>query len=88
MNGSNPEPPTSKRLAAMRANPQGDWRIADIEAVCLEFGVLCEPPRGGGSQYKIGHSSQIEKLTIPYRRPIKPVYIRRLVQFLDRVAVR
>jgi hypothetical protein len=25
----------------------------------------------------------VEKLTIPYKRPIKPVYIRKLVAFID-----
>ncbi len=75
----------SKRLEAMRRNPSGDWRIEDIEAVCREHGILCAPPRGGGSHYKIGHFRMTEKLTIPYKRPIKPVYIRKLVAFIDAV---
>jgi hypothetical protein len=69
----------------MRANPGGGWRIGDIEAVCREYDVLCAPPRGGGSHYKIAHRSVAEKLTIPFKRPIKPVYIRKLVTFLDAV---
>jgi len=28
----------------------------------------------------------VEKLTIPYKRPIKPVYIRRLVAFIEAVS--
>jgi hypothetical protein len=28
-----------------------------------------------------------EKLTIPYKRPIKPVYIRKLVAFIDAVSM-
>lgn len=75
----------SKRLDAMRANPKAGWTIADVEAVCSEFDVECHSPRGGGSHYRIGHHSQREKLTIPSKRPIKPVYIRDLVQFVDRV---
>ena len=75
----------SKRLEEMRTNPRGDWRIADVEAVCREHGVMCEPPRGGGSHYKVGHSLVEAKLTIPYKRPIKPVYIRRLVELIDLV---
>jgi hypothetical protein len=63
----------SKRLEAMRANPRGDWRIADVIALCAEFGVFCEAPRGGGSHYKIGHPKLAQKLTIPSKRPIKPV---------------
>lgn len=76
----------ASRLEDMRNNPRGDWRIEDIEAVCREYGVLCSAPRGGGSQYKIAHPRMAEKLTIPYKRPIKPVYIRKLVAFIDAVS--
>jgi hypothetical protein len=75
----------SKRLEDMRNNPRGDWRIEDVEAVCRERGILCSPPRGGGSHYKVAHHRVAEKLTIPYKRPIKPVYIRKLVAFIDAV---
>ena len=73
----------TKRLEEMRNNPRGDWRIEDVEAVCREYGVLCAPARGGGSHYKVAHSQMTGKLTIPYKRPIKPVYIRKLVAFID-----
>lgn len=75
----------SKRLEAMRARPQGDWTIADIAAICREQGIHCAPARGGSSHYKIAHPGLPEKLTVPYKRPIKPVYIRHLVAFVDRV---
>jgi hypothetical protein len=76
----------ANRLEGMRNNPRGDWRIEDVEAVCREHGVLCSAPRGGGSHYKVAHPRMAEKLTIPYKRPIKPVYIRRLVAFIDAVS--
>jgi hypothetical protein len=76
----------SKRLEDMRNNPRGDWRIEDVEAVCREYGVLCSAPRGGGSHYKVAHPRMTEKLTIPYKRPIKPVYIRKLIAFIDAVS--
>jgi hypothetical protein len=75
----------SKRLEEIRQNPAADWRISDIEALCREFGVDCKPPRGGGSHYKVSHPRISEKLTIPFKRPIKAVYIRRLVVFIDSV---
>ena len=34
----------SKRLERMRDNPAANWTIGDIEAVCHEFGIFCEPP--------------------------------------------
>ena len=72
-------------LDRMRSNPAADWSIADIARVCREHGVSCAPPTGGGSHYKISHASRNEILTVPFRRPIKPVYIRKLVRFIDAV---
>jgi hypothetical protein len=66
----------------MRSNPAADWTIRDVEAICREYGVLCEPARGGGSHYKLARTNAM-KLTIPYKRPIKPVFIRKLVAFID-----
>ena len=74
----------SKLLERMRRNPK-DWRIEDVTALCDAFGATCTPPRKG-SHYKIKHQGQTEILTIPARRPIKPVYIADLVRFIDQVA--
>jgi hypothetical protein len=70
----------------MRANPAGDWSINDVEAACREYGIRCTSPTGGGSHYKVSHPSRRDILTIPSRRPVKPVYIRKLVRFIEAVA--
>jgi hypothetical protein len=75
----------NKRLEAMRGNAAGDWRIADVELVCRAFGVDCTPPSGGGSHYTVSHPDMAAILTVPARRPIKPVYIRKLVSYIDEV---
>jgi hypothetical protein len=75
----------SKRLQGMKNNPRGNWGIEDIEAVCRKHGIRCNPPSGGGSHYKISHPTRREILTIPARRPIKPVYIKKLVKFIQAV---
>jgi hypothetical protein len=72
-------------LEKMRANPAAGWRLANVETVCRAYGVACDPPSGGGSHYKISHASQRNILTLPFRRPIKPIYVRKLVQFIDHV---
>ncbi len=74
-----------KRLQKMRANPQGDWTISDVEAVCAAYGLACRPPRGGGSHYGVSHPQIPDILTVPSRRPIKPVYIRKLVKMIDTI---
>ena len=73
----------AKLLDRMRANPR-DWRIEDVASVCAAFAVGCTPPRNG-SHYKIKHADMTSILTIPAHRPIKPVYIRELVRFIDAV---
>ena len=72
-------------LDRMRSKPVSDWSISDVEKVCREFNVRCVAPSGGGSHFKLSHPSQREILTVPFRRPIKPVYIRKLVRFIDAV---
>ena len=67
----------------MRSNPR-DWRIEDVGSVCRAYAVLCTAPRKG-SHYKVKHGSIDTILTIPAHRPIKPVYIRDLVSFIDTV---
>ncbi len=72
-----------KLLDGMRSNPR-DWRIEDVVRVCEAAGVACTAPRKG-SHYKVKHIDRIEILTIPAHRPIKAVYIRELVKFIDAV---
>ncbi len=73
----------SDLLDRMKRNPAGDWTIRDVETICRTYGVRCSPPTGGGSHYKISHPLRQEILTVPFRRPVKPVYIRKLVRFIE-----
>ena len=68
--------------ARMRANPNGDWTMKDVEAVCATNGMTCRPPTGGGSHFKVSHPDFYDILTVPARRPIKSVYIRKLVALI------
>jgi hypothetical protein len=73
-------------LEQMKRNPQGDWTIKDVQTVCAQHQeVICKPPTGGGTHYKVFHPRLSHIQTIPFKRPIKPVYIRRLVRFLEAV---
>jgi hypothetical protein len=73
-----------KRLEQMRDNPKADWTIDDVRLVCRSVGVDLRDPTGG-SHYKVVHASQRDILTVPAHRPIKSVYIKRLVKFIDAV---
>jgi hypothetical protein len=74
----------NKLLEAMRGNPKNDWGISDVEKLCQQIGMEARPPAGGGSHYKVSSDLFKGALTIPAKRPIRPVYIRLLVQWADR----
>jgi hypothetical protein len=64
----------------MRRNPAGDWRIEDVERLCRDHGLLFRAGKGTShAKYPGVH----EILTILARRPIKPVYIRKLVRYIE-----
>lgn len=71
-----------KTLADMRANPR-DWRITSLEAVAATFGVNVRKP--GGSHVVFEHPAVAEALSVPARRPIKPIYVRRFVRLIETV---
>jgi hypothetical protein len=71
-----------KLLAAMRRNPRGDWTIDDVRAVCLRSGIEFDFPKRG-SHCKLSHAKVPGRLTIPARRPIKPIYIMLLLDMID-----
>jgi hypothetical protein len=66
----------------MRSNPR-DWRIASLEVVAVANGVNIRKP--GGSHVVFEHSAIVEAMSVPARRPIKPVYVRRFVAFIEAV---
>lgn len=68
----------------MQRNPANNWQISDVQVVCDAYGIELFKP-SGGSHYKVAHSSQREILTIPAHRPIKAIYIKQLVKFVDAV---
>jgi hypothetical protein len=75
-----------KLLAQMRQNPAGDWTIEDVQKLCRWLNWPCLPPNGGGSHWKVAVPGSDTILTIPAKRPIKPVYIRKLMEFVKGIS--
>ena len=70
-----------KLLERMRGNPR-DWRIDDVKTLCAAFEIdIHRPPRG--SHYGVSDPAGKRHLTVPFARPIKAIYIRQLVRFVD-----
>lgn len=74
----------AKLLDKVRRNPR-DCTIANVQTLCGQEGLECSPPSGGGSHWKVSHPLVPDILTVPAHRPVKPVYLRKLVQLVDTV---
>jgi len=70
-----------KTLQKMLANPKDDWRIEQVVTVAEKVGLHVQPPKGGShyafSSVYVTHGH----VTVPYKRPIKPLYIRLFAEF-------
>lgn len=62
-------------------NKRRDWSIDDVRAVAKKFGLEVRSHRG--SHYTFSHPDVDFHITIPARRPVKPVYVRDFVKFID-----
>jgi hypothetical protein len=73
---------SKKLLVQMRANPSG-WRIEDLTAVASVNGIEWRRPGRGGSHVIFGAPGVVEIVSVPDKRPIKPVYVRKFVGLVD-----
>lgn len=71
---------TRKLLEKMRHNPR-DWRIEELETIARRYGINVR--KSGGSHVIFDHPEWVELLSIPARRPIKPIYVKKLVSLID-----
>ena len=71
---------TRKLLEKMRHNPR-DWRIEELETIAKHYGINVR--KSGGSHVVFDHPEWIALLSIPARRPIKPIYVKKLVSLID-----
>lgn len=71
-----------KVLQKMRNNPR-DWRIEALETVAARYGIMVR--KQGGSHAVFSHPNSPLVVTVPAHRPIKPIYVRQLIDLIDDV---
>lgn len=67
-------------LDAMRSNPKADWTPGNVKAVVRAYGLTF---RQRGTSHAVVTNASGRHLTIPMHKPIKPLYIRRLVELIE-----
>lgn len=70
---------TDKTLAKMRANPR-DWRIDELKTIAQSRSIGW---RQQGTSHVVFIRGDGRTLPVPAHRPIKPVYIRQFLDFLE-----
>jgi len=71
-----------KLLEKMRKNGKG-WRIEDLETVAKENSIEWRRPGRGGSHVIFSAPGVREIVSVPAKRPIKPVYVKHFVALID-----
>lgn len=79
---ANTTPEHNRLLARMRRNPRGDWRIGQLKTIADRHGI---PYRQPGTSHVIFAPPGRNVLSVPARRPIKPVYVRQFVAMIDAI---
>jgi hypothetical protein len=67
-----------KTLASMKTNPQG-WRIEDVQRMADQENIKWRQGKGSHCLFDFGETI----LSIPAKRPIKPIYIKQFVKLLE-----
>lgn len=73
---------SDKTLQKMRSNQSG-WRIEDLMRVADENGVEWRRPGRGGSHVIFGAAGVREIVSVPAKRPIKPIYIKHFLALIE-----
>ncbi len=70
-----------KLLERMRRNPRGDWTMDNLLTIARRMNI--EVRNSDGSHHVFSFPGVEEDVTVPYKRPIKPVYIKKFLALVD-----
>ena len=68
-----------KTITKMRNNPR-DWRIEDLKVIADRLGIDYRQP---GTSHVTFRDNEGRKLTVPAKKPIKPIYIKLFLEMIE-----
>ena len=71
-----------KTLQKMRRNPSG-WRIEELQTVAEANSIEWRRPGRGGSHVIFSAPGVREIVSVPSKRPIKPIYVKKFLALID-----
>lgn len=69
-----------KKLQAMKTNPKNDWGIDLLKSIADRYQIDYRQP---GTSHVTFRSKKGRKLTVPAHKPIKAIYIKMFVEFIE-----
>ncbi len=72
-----------KVLEKMRRNPRADWTMETLLSIAFRIGI--EVRNSDGSHHVFSFPGVEEDISIPFRRPVKPLYIKKFLALVDAV---
>jgi len=70
---------SAKILEKMKANPL-DWRIESLKTIAENCGLQWREPSGSHTVFRHPNGA---KLSVPAKRPIKPIYVKKFVKLVE-----
>ncbi|WP_241086838.1 hypothetical protein [Candidatus Vondammii sp. HM_W22] len=69
-----------KLLQQMKSNPKADWTLDNVKTLCKAFNLTL---RQRSTSHAVVTNANGQHLTVPMHKPIKPLYIKRLVELIE-----
>ena len=73
-----------KLIQKMHDNPR-DWKLDTLESIAIRFGIKVR--KSGGSHVVFMHEYSSMVITVPAKRPIKPIYIQQFLALINDIGV-
>jgi len=73
-----------KRLDRIRQNPN-NVSLEDLRLVLEDYGFEYKQTVGSHYTYTVNIGGQRKLFVVPYRRPVKPIYVRRALKLIDQI---
>lgn len=67
------------KLYAQIVNNPKNVKFENLDKLLKKYGFDCRQPKKGSSHYNYYHHDLPELITIPYAKPIKAIYVKRVI---------
>jgi predicted RNA binding protein YcfA (HicA-like mRNA interferase family) len=75
-----------KRLERLRQNPK-NVSLDDLQIVLEDYGFEFKQTVGSHHTFSVEIGGKLRLLVIPFRRPVKPIYVKKALKLIDQIII-